>query len=182
MAVSEFRLVGERLVHQGAVVTFSIGTFEGPGGVRFERDIVRHPGAVSVVPLNERGEVLLVRQFRAALGTDLLEIVAGKRDIDDEPLEETAQRELAEEVGMRAGKIEPLASIAQSPGFCDEINHLFLATDLQPVPRDHQGIEESHMTVEAVPLDAVRGLIARGELRDAKSLVALLLTLDRLGR
>lgn len=180
--MSAFRLVSERLVHTGAVVSFAVGTFEGPGGLLFDRDIVHHPGAVSVVPVTDSGEVLLVRQFRAALGTDLLEIVAGKRDVSDEPLEETAQRELAEEVGMRAGRLDPLVSIAQSPGFCDEINHLFLATDLAPVERDHQGIEEQHMSVEAVPLEQVRELIAAGELCDAKSLVGLLMVLDRLGR
>ena len=94
-----FRLVSERDVHRGAVFRVSVGTFTGPDGGEFERDLVRHPGAVAVVPL-VGADVVLVRQYRPALGAELLEIPAGIRDVDGEALEETAGRELAEEIGM----------------------------------------------------------------------------------
>ena len=176
-----FRKVDERLVHQGAVVGFYESTFEGPGGERFTRDVVRHPGAVSVVAVTDDRHVLLVRQFRAAMETHLLEIVAGKRDVPDEDPVLTAQRELVEEVGHMAATFEKLVAFAQSPGFCDEVNHVYLATGLVETETENQGIEEQHMTIERVPLDDVRSMIAEGLIVDAKSIVGLLLALDRLG-
>ena len=119
--------------------------------------------------------MILVRQYRAAIDRDLLEIPAGKRDVLDEPVELTAHRELEEEVGMRAGSMVKLAEFYNSPGFCDEHSFLFLATDLTPCATDFQGHEEQHMTIERVPLDHVPALIAAGDLVDAKSIIALCL-------
>jgi ADP-ribose pyrophosphatase len=150
--------------------------FEGPGGERFERDIVHHPGAVVVVPLTSAGTVLMVRQYRAAVDAELLELPAGKRDVQGETTEVTAARELAEEVGRQAGRLELLARFYNSPGFTDELSWLYLAQDLTPVPDDRQGAEEQHMTVEEVPLAAAAGLIKTGEIIDAKSIVGLALT------
>lgn len=175
-----FEKLAERLVFEGAVVSFFRSTFRGPGGVEFERDVIKHPGAVSVVAVDGT-DVLLVRQYRVAMEGELLEIVAGKRDVPGEDPQVTAERELAEELGFTAERYEPLIAIAQSPGFCDEINHIFLATGLSRTERDLQGIEEQHMTVERVPLDEVRPRIAEGRITDAKSVVGLLLALDRLG-
>jgi 8-oxo-dGTP pyrophosphatase MutT (NUDIX family) len=175
-----FRKISERLLQQGAVVAFYETTFEGPDGQTFERDVVKHPGAVSVVALDTDGSVVMVRQFRAALERDVLEIVAGKRDVADEPLEITAARELEEEVGLVAGSYVKLAEVAHSPGFTDEINHVFLATDLSETQISHQGIEEENMTIERVPLEDVVGMISSGEITDAKSIVGLLLTRERL--
>jgi len=174
-----FEKISEELVFEGAVVRCFRARFRGPDGAEFERDVVKHPGAVSVVAV-EGAEVILVRQYRAALGTDLLEIVAGKRDVAGEDPVLTAARELAEEVGYVAARFDPLIDLAQSPGFCDEINHLYLATDLTPTERDLQGIEEQHMTVERLPLSEIRTAIADGRIIDAKSVVGLLLALDRL--
>ena len=101
------------------------------------------------------GTVLMVRQYRAAVDGELLEVPAGKRDVDGEATEVTAARELAEEVGRRAGRFDLLARFYNSPGFSDEFTWLYLAQDLSPVPLDRQGAEERHMTVEEVPLDAV---------------------------
>ena len=175
-----FRKVGEELIHQGAVVGFYRTTFVGPDGVEFDRDVVKHPGAVSVVAVTDDDEVLLVRQFRAALGADLLEIVAGKRDVDGEDPVLTAERELEEEVGHTAAHYELLAVIDHSPGFCDEKNHLYLATGLTETQRQLQGIEEQHMTLERVAISDIRPMIADGRLTDAKSVIGLLLALDRL--
>lgn len=156
--------------------------FEGPAGDHFERDIVHHPGAVVVVPLTDEGKVIMVRQFRAAIGTDLLEVPAGKRDVDGEPTEVTAARELAEEVGRRAGRLDLLARFYNSPGFTDELTHLYLARDLTEVPLDRQGSEEQHMTVEEVALGDVPALVADGRLVDAKSIIGTALTRELLAR
>jgi ADP-ribose pyrophosphatase len=175
-----FRKLGEQTQWTGTLVSAGLGTFVDPDGNEFERDVVHHPGAVVVVPVTDDGEVVLVRQYRAAIDRELLEIPAGKRDVADEPVELTAARELEEEVGMRAASMVRLAEFYNSPGFCDEHSFLFLATGLTPCATSFQGQEEQHMTIERVPLDAVPGLIASGELVDAKSIVGLLLAREHL--
>ena len=166
---------------QGHVVSVGTGTFESPAGEEFTRDLVHHPGAVSVVPVVDEGDaVLLVRQYRAAVDRILLEIPAGKRDVADEPAEVTARRELEEEVGMRAGRIEKLAEFYNSPGFCDEHSHVFLALDLEACLTSAQGIEESHMTIEKVGIDEIPDRIAKGEIVDAKTIIGLCLAREAL--
>ena len=170
-----FRKLGESEVFAGTLIKVANATFEGPSG-RFERDVVHHPGAVVVVPLTDSGKVVMVRQFRAAIGSDLLEIPAGKRDVAGEPPEETAARELAEEVGLRATSLELLARFYNSPGFTDELSWLYLATGLSEVPHDRQGHEEQVMSVEEVPLWDTQAMVADGRIIDAKSIIGLTLT------
>jgi 8-oxo-dGTP pyrophosphatase MutT (NUDIX family) len=177
-----FRRLGEDLVYRGELISVAQATFVDPEGGEFRRDVVHHPGAVSVVPVVDEGTaVLLVRQYRAAIDRELLEIPAGKRDIDGEPVERTARRELEEEVGMRAGRLEQLAEFYNSPGFCDEHSFVFMALDLEACASSAQGVEEQHMTIERVSFDEVPGLIASGGLVDAKSLIGLALARDALG-
>ncbi len=165
----------------GTLITAARATFSDPSGETFERDVVHHPGAVVVVPVLDDGRVLLVRQFRAAVEDDLLEVPAGKRDVDGEPVETTAHRELAEEVGMTAGRMELLSEFFNSPGFCDEHSYLFLARDLTPCEVSAQGIEEEHMTIETVELADVPAMIADRRITDAKSIIGLLLAREVLG-
>src|SRR5258708_34803129 len=102
--MARFQALGEEELYRGSLITVARGRFRAPDGREFERDIVHHPGAVSVVPVVDDGDaVLLVRQYRAAIDRPLLEIPAGKRDIEGEPPETTARREPQEEAGMRAG-------------------------------------------------------------------------------
>lgn len=169
----------DQLLAEGHVVSMFRSEFRAPNGEAFSREVVRHPGAVSVVPLLDDGDVVLVRQYRAPLDRFLLEIPAGKRDVHGEAPELTAQRELIEEVGWRAGRLVKLAEFYNSPGFSDEYSHLFLGLDLVPAERDLQGIEEQHLTVEHVPLADVPALIADGTLVDAKTIIGLSLTLAR---
>lgn len=179
---SPFRKRSERVVFEGALISVAIGTFEGPDGATFERDVVHHPGAVDVVPLLDDGRtVVMVRQYRAAIDGEVLEIPAGKRDVHEEPPEVTAARELEEEIGMRAGRIELLARFLNSPGFCDEESFVFLARDLTPCATSLQGVEEQHMTVEEISLDDVPALIRSGHLVDAKTIIGLLLAREALG-
>jgi 8-oxo-dGTP pyrophosphatase MutT (NUDIX family) len=180
--LSGFRKVSERAVAKGAVVDLAVGTFESPDGERFERDLVRHPGAVVVVPVVDDDRVLLVRQFRAAIETDLLELPAGKRDVPGEPTEVTAVRELEEEVGRRAGRLELLGRFYNSPGFSDELSWCYLAQDLVEVGNDLQGIEEQYLTVEEVALADVDLMITEGSILDAKTIIGLSLALQRLKR
>ena len=170
------------MVHEGHVVTFAVGSFESPDGTRFDRDIVHHPGAVSVVAVDGDDRAVLVRQYRAALDQWILELPAGKLDVDGEDPMVCAQRELAEEVGLVARQWEPLATFHHSPGFCDELGRVYLARDLSVVPDARQGIEEEHLTVERWPLtDAVR-LVDDGTVHDAKTVIGLLLARERLLR
>jgi ADP-ribose pyrophosphatase len=179
--VSGFRQLDEQTVFSGTVIDVAVGTFETPTGARVQRDIVRHPGAVSVVPIID-DHVVLVRQYRAAIGDLLLEIPAGKRDVADEAPELCAARELEEEVGLRAGRLELLARFYNSAGFCDEHSYVFLAHDLAPAEAQAHGEEEQHMTVEHISLDDVPAMIADGRLCDAKTIIGLTLALRRLGR
>lgn len=176
-----FRQLGERQIWRGHVLTLVEASFEAPDGERFDREVVRHPGAVSVVAVDDGGRAVLVRQFRAALNAELLEIPAGKRDVDGESPELTAERELAEEVALRAGRLELLAEFYNTPGFCDERAFVYLARDLSPVDGSLQGPEERHLTVERVALADVPARIAAGDLVDAKSIIGLLLARERLG-
>jgi len=175
-----FTPVGERRGWQGQVVSLSVAEIRAPDGSVYEREIIRHPGAAVVVPVDGH-EVILVRQYRPAVNRELLEIPAGKLDGEDEPPEMTAQRELEEEIGKRAGRLELLAVFHNSPGFCDEISHCYLATDLVDADRRPHGIEEQHMAIERVELAEVINLVASGELADAKSIVGLMLARERLG-
>ena len=177
-----FRQVGERQIHQGYVVSFNVGTFEGPDGATFERDVVRHPGAVSVVAVDDEGLVVLVRQYRAVLDEFILELPAGKLDVDGEDPMVCAQRELVEEVGIEAAEWELLASFHHSPGFCDELGRVYLAQGLTAVPDARQGIEEETMTIERWPLADATRLIAEGTVHDAKTCVGLLMAKERLAR
>jgi ADP-ribose pyrophosphatase len=176
-----FRKLTEREIYRGHLINVASARFTGPDG-EFDRDVVHHPGAVSVVPVVDGTHAVMVRQYRAALEADLLEIPAGKRDVEGEAPELTAERELAEEIGMRAGRVEKLAEFYNSPGFTDEHSFVFLALDLTDVGAvDPQGPEEQQMTIERVALADVPALIASGELVDGKSIIGLLLTRERLG-
>lgn len=139
-----------------------------------ERHIVLHPGAVVVIPLMADGRMLFVRQFRSAVGETVLEFPAGKRDVVGERKEVTATRELAEECGLTARVLTDLGEIYNSPGFTNETTEIFVATGLAKVSRQPDSPEESAM--EFVVLDSAQlaQTIERGELKDGKSLVALL--------
>jgi ADP-ribose pyrophosphatase len=181
--LTAFRKLAEVERYRGSLISVGTGTFLDPEGEQFEREIVHHPGAVSMVAIVDDGRsVVLVRQYRPAVGRELLELPAGKRDVVDEPPEITAQRELEEEIGMRAGHLDQLAEFYNSPGFCDERSIVYLARDLEPCTPSAHSVEEKHMHVEHVRLDDVPGLIAAGEIVDAKTIIGLCLVRERAGR
>lgn len=176
-----FELVEEEEIAQGFRFTVARATYRTAGGETFERHVIHHPGAVGVIPLHEDGTVTLVRQHRAALGRDLVEVPAGIRDVEGEDDATTAARELMEEAGLAAGRIELLTSFHNSPGFSDESVALYLATELTPVPDSRQGVEEEAMTVERVPLTHALAEIEAGRITDAKTVIGLLLLARRRG-
>jgi len=143
-----------------------------PDGRRGAFEIVRHPGGAAVLPVLEDGRVLLIRQFRPAVDTSILELPAGKLEAGEEPLL-CAARELEEETGYRAGRLEPLGQMWTAVGFCDELLHLFLARDLS---RGEQALEpDEFIETIPLPLDEALALLRRGEIRDGKTQLALLL-------
>jgi ADP-ribose pyrophosphatase len=142
-----------------------------PNGRSVELDVVRHPGASAVVPFVSKDEVLLIRQYRHAVGGYILEVPAGKLDPGDTP-DSCAHRELEEEAGMRAGRMVTLGSVLTTPGFTDEVIHLYAAFDLRDVGTRHE--EDEVIEVRRVSLDTALDLVWSGELRDGKSALALL--------
>lgn len=168
-----FRRIGERERLGFGFFRVVTGTFVDPEGYSFEREIVRHPGAVCVVAVMADGHhVAAVKQYRAAVDASLLELPAGKRDLPDEPPVICAARELVEEVGYEAAEWTELGRFFNSPGFSDEETIVFLARDLVAVERDAHGTEEAHMTVEEIDLDDLDQLVATRALVDAKSIIA----------
>jgi ADP-ribose pyrophosphatase len=179
-----FRRVGERDLHRGHLVHLVAATVEGPEGTTFERDVVRTPDAVGVVAADRDADgawwVVLVRQYRAAVDAWVLEVPAGMRDVDGEAVEATARRELEEEAGVVADRLEPLGAIHPAPGFTTHRTDLVLATGLTPTARRADGIEETAMTVERLPLAEAVALVRAGAITDAKTSVGLLLARDHL--
>ena len=174
-----FRKVAEREIHAGRVVRLTESVFTTPDGGRMTRDIVHHRGAVAVVAI-DGDDVVLLRQYRTPVEGALLEIPAGTRDVGGEDPAGTARRELAEEAGLACESLEELGTFFNSPGFCDELSHVFLATGLSEVPREPDGTEEEWMTIERVGLGEAMEMIDQGEIRDAKTIIGLLLAQRRL--
>ncbi len=177
-----FTRVADSEVHRGYRFTVHRVRYRAATGEEFDREVVHHPGAVAIVPLHDDGTVTLVRQFRAALDRELLELPAGLRDVEGEPDERTAERELVEEAGLAADRLELLVTFHNSPGYCDETVSVFLATGLHEVDHDRHGIEEHHMTIERLPVEDVLAMIRTGLVTDAKTIIGLSLVADRLGR
>ncbi len=158
-------------IYQGKIVDLGIEGAVLPGGQRIDLEVVRHPGGAAVVALDEQRRVCLLRQYRHAAGGWLWELPAGKRDHGEDPLL-TAQRELEEEAGVRARTWRALGAIHTTPGFCDEVIHLFLAQDLTSVPTRH----EAHEVIERhwIAFEQALAWARDGVLSDAKTLIGLL--------
>jgi len=143
----------------------------GHSGNPLERHLILHPGAITVLPILDDGRVVLVKQYRIAVEKYLIELPAGTREPNEEPII-TAGRELIEETGFTAGNIEPLTVFYSSPGILHEEMHLFLATDLKPGPSHLEDGED--IQVLLADWTEVRQKIFSGEIQDAKTLVGLL--------
>ena len=173
----EFQVLESETVYEGRIISLRRDTVAMPGGGSSVREVVHHPGAVAVVALDEQERVVLVRQYRHPVGGYLWELPAGLRDSDGEPPLETAKRELAEEALLSAGRWSLLVTVANSPGFSDEVVEIYLAEDLSAVERPDGFVvehEEADMTLERVPLaDAVQRVFD-GEIRNSSAVAGLL--------
>ncbi|MBI4311427.1 MAG: NUDIX hydrolase [Chloroflexi bacterium] len=170
---------GSRQIFQGHVVTLRVDTIALPGGRTGTREVVEHSPSVTVLPVDDQGNVLLERQYRRPVGEWILEVPAGGMNEGETP-EEAARRELLEETGYAASKLERLASFYMSPGFCTELMHAFLATGLTAGKATPE--EDEFIQVEAVPLSRALEMVSSGEIRDAKTIAVLLLAEKRLNK
>jgi ADP-ribose pyrophosphatase len=169
------RLSGRR-VYDGKVLALDVDEVEEPGDVRAVREVVRHRGSVAALPVQADGRVVLVRQYRYAVDSEVWEIPAGRLDPGETP-ETGARREMEEEVGLRAEALEPLVTFFTTPGFCDEKIHVFRATGLTQVEARPE--EDERIEPRAFDLAEAVDMIRRGEVREGKTLVALLLESER---
>jgi len=177
--MADFQHLGDRLAHQGHIWKVVTASYVAPDGTEFQRDVVRSPGAVGVVPLLRGGDgtpmVRLLQQYRPPYDRMIIEIPAGMRDVPGEPPVDTGRRELLEEAGLAAGQMVHLIDLFPSPGMTDSVTNIFLATDCTPAPPDLQGPEEQHMVVFDVSLGEALAMIDSGKIADAKTVTGLLL-------
>ncbi len=165
------KVVSERLVYAGKLFDLHVDELEMPGGIRATREYITHPGAVCMIPVDSDGRLLLVTQYRHAAGKRLLELPAGTREPGEEP-EETARRELAEEVGRAPATLESLGGFYVAPGYTSEFIHMYLCTDLTEATED--GDEDEDIEVVAMTPEEALAAVESGEICDAKSVVGLL--------
>jgi ADP-ribose pyrophosphatase len=170
--MSDAVVLSSKSVHDGRIVKLSLEEVRLPNGHTLTMELIRHPGAAAVVPVDHDGNVILVRQYRHATGSWLLEVPAGKLDHPGEPPEDCARREVEEETGYRAGRLVPLGWIWTTPGFTNEKIWLYLALDLTPTQSDLQADEV--LTVEKLPIAEAAARALSGEIVDSKSVIALL--------
>ncbi len=166
------------LIRKGRVFDFYAETITLPNGVSLDMEIIRHPGAAAIVPVMDDGSVLLLKQYRHAVGGFIWEIPAGTLD-PGEDARQCAERELVEETGYAARHFERLADITPLPAYSDERIHLFLATGLTPAAQKLD--EDELLFVHRVELRLAVNMIAEGDIQDAKTMVGLQLAANRLG-
>ena len=177
MPFEEKTMKSER-VYEGRIVNLRIDTVELPDKKYSKREIVEHPGAVAIVAVTEEKEVLLVRQYRKALDSILLELPAGKIERDEEPIE-TAKREFEEETGYRSENLEYLLEFYSSPGFTDERIYLFLARDIEKVSEEI-GVDDEDLKLEKIGVDELLLKVKRGQIVDGKTALGILFAEDYL--
>lgn len=164
------KLLNSKLIFKGKVLTMKYDTVLLPNGANATREIIEHPGAVAVVPVTNDGRIVLVRQYRYPVGKIMLEIPAGKLDKGESP-DNCAMRELAEETGYMAGQLVKMTSIYTTPGFTDEIIHVYMARNLTVT--DQHPDEDEFINVEVYTKEQIKEMIADGTICDAKSMVGL---------
>lgn len=167
-----FELLSSETIHKGRVFSVRRDEVRLPDGGTVKLDIVEHAGAVTLLPLDEAGNLLFVRQYRHAAGAELLELPAGMLEAGEAP-EACAQREIREETGMAAGELRKVGEFFLAPGYSTEYMHVYLAQKLKPDPL--AGDEDEFLSVEHYPLPEAYAMLQRGEFRDSKTIAALCL-------
>jgi len=167
-----FELIKSETILQGRAFKIRRDYLKTPDGRETRLEIIEHGGSVVLIPIDNDGNLLFVRQYRHAVGKDLLELPAGTRD-GDEPFEECAAREMREETGMQADKLQKVGEFYLAPGYSSEFMVVFLATGLKDNPLDAD--DDEFLQVEKIPLKKAIQMAEQGDIPDAKSLAALLL-------
>lgn len=167
----EPRLISSETAYAGRLFNVSLDRIEMDGGVVALRETIRHPGAVCMVPVTAKGNLLFVTQYRHAAGRRLVELPAGTLEPGEEPLA-AVSRELQEEVGQRPGRIEPLGGFFVAPGYTTEYIHLYVCSELEPSRLD--GDEDEDIEVEERTPGEALAAIEAGEICDAKSVIGVL--------
>ena len=165
-------LISSRDIYAGRVIKLRVDEIEVKPGLNVRREVIEHPGAVVIVPVDAEGRILWIKQHRYAAGRELLELPAGTLEPEEAP-ERTAFRELIEETGFRAAEWKRLGGFYSAPGFCGEYLHAYLATVLTPDSAD--GDEDEDITLAPLSLDESLARIDAGEIEDAKSLASIFL-------
>lgn len=175
MSDGGFRHLGDESVYEGYIWSVAVGRFIDPEGGEFTRDIVRSPGAVAVVAVDESDRVVLLRHYRPSVDRWVIEIPAGMRDVPGEEPLKTAQRELREEAGLEADAWNHLHVFLPAPGMTDSTVHVYSARSLREVSREVHGPEEVHMELMRVPYSEALTMVEDGRIDDAKTVIGLLL-------
>lgn len=168
-----FELIKSEMLMQGRAFKIRRDHLKTPDGRETKFEIIEHGGSVIIVPVDADGNLLFVRQYRHAAGMDLLELPAGTRD-GDEPYEECAAREIREETGMEAGRLQKVGEFYLAPGYSTEFMVVYIATDLRHNPLEAD--DDEFLEVEKIPVQEAFEMAHHGEMPDAKSLAALLLS------
>lgn len=171
MDKSPGQVVSSQRLYEGRAIQLRVDTIRKSSGKETTREVVEHSDCVAILAIDAEDNLLLVRQFRHAVGSDLLEIPAGGIDPGETP-DQAVRRELREETGFVPNRVVRLGGFYSSPGYCTEYLHLYLATDLMLSPLVAEDTEE--IEVVRVPSKEVRGLVASGRIRDAKSIAGIL--------
>ena len=167
-----FELIRSETLLQGRAFKIRRDHLKTPDGRETKFEIIEHGGSVIIIPIDSEGNIHFVRQYRHAAGMDLLELPAGTRD-DNEPFEECAAREIREETGMEAGRLQKVGEFFLAPGYSTEFMVVYVATDLRHNPLEAD--DDEFLSVEKIPVGEAIQRAERGEIPDAKSLAALLL-------
>lgn len=167
-----YEIIDSKPIYHGKVFDVRVDRVKLPGNREMNFDIVSHTGAVTILPIDEEDNILFIRQYRHAAGEEILELPAGVID-NHEPQEKCAIRELREETGMTAKNIIHLGEFYLAPGYSTEYMYIYLAHGLSPAPLPQD--EDEQIEVERIPVEKAYRMASHGEIRDAKTLAALLL-------
>ena len=167
------KTLSSNTLYEGKIIELRVDEVELPNGERSKRELIKHPGAVAIIALTDDNKLVLVEQFRKALERTIIEIPAGKIEQGEDPAQ-TAIRELEEETGYKANEFVYIQSFATSPGFADEIIHLYLGTSLQKVENPAPGDEDEFIGLLECSIEEVEAMLKDGRIYDAKTAYAVL--------
>lgn len=173
MSKYEEKTIVTKPIYDGKIISLQVDDVTLPDGKLAKREIVKHPGAVALIPMTDEGKIIFVKQFRKALERTIVEIPAGRIEPGEDPML-TAIRELEEETGLGTKEIIYLQSFATSPGFADEVIHLYVAKDLYTIESPAAGDEDEFIDILELTIDEAEEMVATGEIYDAKTAFAVL--------